>query len=103
MDKYLSYKSFLTYKKKNKFKKNSIAIVTGGVGRIGSIFTGQLLSNGNKVICLSRNKKSYTNYKQSLPNNLRKSLYWYEVDFNSPEKLLEIIEKIKKNLKKLMF
>ena len=101
MDKYLSYKSFLIYKKKNKVNKNITAIVTGGVGRIGSVFTAQLLTNGNKVICLSRNKKNYNNYKKNLPNSLKKNLYWYEVDFNSPEKVLEIVKKIKKKFKKI--
>lgn len=101
MDKYLSYKSLLNYKKKKKFKKNSIAIVTGGVGRIGSIFTGQLLSNGGKVICLSRNIDNYVNYKKTLPNNLKKNLFWYEVDFNSPDKVIEILKNIKKKFKKV--
>tara|TARA_B100002051_G_scaffold276024_1_gene322162 strand:- start:5824 stop:6648 length:825 start_codon:yes stop_codon:yes gene_type:complete len=101
MDKYLSYKSLLTYKKKNKSKKNSIAIVTGGVGRIGSIFTGQLLSKGSKVICLSRNIDNYKNYKKTLPNKLKKNLFWYEVDFNSPDKVIEVLKNIKKKFKKV--
>ena len=101
MDKYLSYKSLLTYKKKNQFKRNSIAIVTGGVGRIGSIFTGQLLSNGSKVICLSRNIDNYISYKKTLPNKLKKNLFWYEVDFNYPDKVIEILKNIKKKFKKV--
>ena len=75
--------------------------MTGGVGRIGSIFTGQLLSNGSKVICLSRNIDNYISYKKTLPNKLKKNLFWYEVDFNYPDKVIEILKNIKKKFKKV--
>ena len=56
MDQFLTFKNFLISKKQEKVKKGLTAVITGGSGRIGSIFTNQLLSSGHHVISLSRDK-----------------------------------------------
>ena len=86
MDKFLSYKNFLKNKKKLISKKKKFAVITGGCGRIGSVFIGQLLYNGYKVICLSKTEKKCLEYKKTLPTNLKKNLirentraYFYKI------------------------
>ena len=59
MDKFLSYRKFLKEKERLALKKDKFAVITGGCGRIGSIFTGQLLYRGYKVICLYKTNKKY--------------------------------------------
>ena len=50
-DNFLSYIDFC---KSNKIKNiNKKVIITGGLGRIGSVFTSSLLNRGFKVICMS--------------------------------------------------
>jgi NAD(P)-dependent dehydrogenase (short-subunit alcohol dehydrogenase family) len=97
----LSFKSLKKYKKKIKSKKKLVALVTGGLGRIGSVFTGSLLYEKNIVIVLSRYNKDYKLYKKKLPINLRKNLYWYHLDFNEPNKLNEVTSLIIKKFKKI--
>ena len=75
MDKFLSYRKFLKEKERLALKKDKFAVITGGCGRIGSIFTGQLLYRGYKVICLSKTNQKYLDYKKSLPNNLKKNCF----------------------------
>ena len=47
MDKFLTYKNFLNSKIRK--KKNKTAVITGGCGRIGSIFTSQLLYDNFEI------------------------------------------------------
>ena len=63
-DIFLSYKDFCKSNKIN--KKFKTAIITGGFGRIGSVFTSCLLSKGCKVVCMSRTNKNYVNSYQKL-------------------------------------
>ena len=99
MEKFLSYKLLQNYRENKNENRKSVALVTGGVGRIGSIFTGSLLLKKNKVVVLSRDKKKFDTYKKGLPKNIKKNIFWYEVNFNKPEelniKLNEILKKFK--------
>ena len=98
MEKFLSYKLLQNYRENKNENRKSVALVTGGVGRIGSIFTGSLLLKKNKVVVLSRDKKKFDTYKKGLPKNIKKNIFWYEVNFNKPEelniKLNEIFKKL---------
>ena len=85
MDKFLSYKNFLKNKKKLISKKKKFAVITGGCGRIGSVFIGQLLYNGYKTICLSKTEKKCLEYKKTLQANLKKNLIWHPLDLISPK------------------
>jgi gluconate 5-dehydrogenase len=99
MDKSLSFESIEVYKKKS--KKKLIALVTGGLGRIGSVFTGNLLYEKNIVIVLSRNSKNYIEYKNKLPINLRHNLNWFCFDFNEPKNLNRVLDIIIKKFKRI--
>ena len=97
MDKFLSYKNFLNNKKKLISKKNKFAVITGGCGRIGSVFIGQLLYNGYKTICLSKTEKKCLEYKKTLPANLKKNLIWHPLDLISPKTVDNAVKFIFKN------
>lgn len=84
MDSFLSFKKFLNFKKK-KYGKNLFALISGGSGRIGSVFTNQLLLNNYTVISLSRNKKQFDRFRKNLPKNLQKKIIWNFLDLTSPE------------------
>lgn len=101
MEKFLSYKLLQNYQDNKIEKRKSVALVTGGVGRIGSIFTGSLLLKKNKVIVLSRDKKKFDSYEKGLPKNIKKNLFWYKVDFNNPNELNTKINEILKKFKNI--
>ena len=96
-DIFLSYKDFCKSNKIN--KKFKTAIITGGLGRIGSVFTSCLLNNGCKVVCMSRSNKNYKLFKKELPNKLKQFLIWQELDLSKTDTLSEslgiVIKKIK--------
>ena len=85
MDKFLSYNNFLKNKKTLLLKKEKFAVITGGSGRIGSVFTSQLLYNGYKVICLSKTRQKYLEYKKTLPKNISNNLLWHALDLVKPK------------------
>ena len=101
MDKYLNYKSIEKYKKKSKKKRKLISLVTGGFGRIGSVFTGNLLYENNIVIVLSRSDNNFKDFKKKLSPNLKKNLYWYKLDFNQPKNITKVVIKIIKKFKRI--
>ena len=74
MDQFLTFKNFLISKKQEKVKKGLTAVITGGSGRIGSIFTNQLLLNGHHVISLSRDKYQFDKFK--IDEKLSKNHHW---------------------------
>ena len=91
MDKFLSYRKFLKEKERLALKKDKFAVITGGCGRIGSVFIGQLLYRGYKVICLSKTNQKYLDYKKSLPNNLKKKLFWHSLDLVNPKTVFKAV------------
>lgn len=101
MDQYLSFKNFLNLRKEEKIKKGLTAVITGGSGRIGSVFTNQLLLNGHRVISLSRNKIQFENFKKNLPAKFQKKITWYFLDLSSPDTIESAIKVIKTKHKKI--
>jgi short-subunit dehydrogenase len=90
-------KDFFTIENLKKVKKNSYkilgdtAIITGGCGRIGSVFTSIFLSYGLKVIILSRTNNDYLNYKSILSASLKKNITWLKFDLTKP-KSIDMVE-----------
>jgi NAD(P)-dependent dehydrogenase (short-subunit alcohol dehydrogenase family) len=99
MDKFLTYKKFLNIKIKK--KKNRTAVITGGCGRIGSIFTSQLLYENYEVICLSKTNKKYLDFRKNLPNRIKKNIHWYPIDLLKPNTINDAINYIFKKFSKL--
>ena len=92
------------YKKKidsslNKIK-HKVAVVTGGSGRIGSIFTKLLIESGCKVICLSRSEKKIFQLKKNIKIN-NNNLFWHYFDLNNNVSIDNASKFIKSKFKKL--
>jgi NAD(P)-dependent dehydrogenase (short-subunit alcohol dehydrogenase family) len=82
-------------------KINKYGIITGGCGRIGSVFTTVLLSKGYKIIVASRTNASFKKYKLTLSKHLRKYICWHYLDlekFSSIDRFCEKIIKKNQNL-----
>ena len=101
MDKFLSYKNLLKKKENLSLKKKRFAVITGGCGRIGSVFTGQLLYCGYKVICFSKTKHKYLEYKESLPKDLKNNLIWHQLDLVRPKTVNGAVKFIFNNFPKV--
>ena len=85
--------------KKNTIKDINCAVVTGGAGRVGSVFSKILLSNNIKVFCLSRSKKNFNNFKNSLSKSEQKNLFFYKCDLSNLKNIDQVIKKNNKILK----
>jgi 3-oxoacyl-[acyl-carrier protein] reductase len=72
--------------------KKKTAIITGGTGRIGSIFVKVLLREGFEIFNLGY---SFTNFKKKYSKNL-KNVHWVEFDLKNPN--IEYIKKYFKNI-----
>ena len=89
--------NFSLFKKQKKlFNSNEFAIVTGGCGRIGSIYTSLLLSYGLNVIVLSRTKNNFLKYSENLSPDFKKKIFWKKLDLRKGSS----IEKISTSLKR---
>jgi NAD(P)-dependent dehydrogenase (short-subunit alcohol dehydrogenase family) len=77
------------------------AIITGGSGRIGSVFAKILLQNKTKVICLSRDQNKFEKFKKSLATKEKKNIFWYECNLEDLNKIDKIVKIIKKKFKKI--
>ena len=98
---FLSYKEFSKIKNKKRTSKN--AIITGGFGRIGSVFLNELLHLNYNIICLSRSKHNYENFLKHLPKNLKKKIIWIPFDLLELKNIPSIAKKIMKKFKKIDF
>ena len=67
--------NFNSYSKLGNDNSKYFALVTGGCGRVGSVFVSVLLNKGYNVIVLSRTKKNYKKYIKNLDVNLKKKFY----------------------------
>ena len=96
---------FLTSSLRKIKEKNHIhhktAIITGGSGRIGSVFVKILLQNKTKVICLSRNKNKFEKFKKRLTLKERRNIFWYKCNLEDLSTIDEIVKNIKKKFKKI--
>ena len=86
---------------KNSIKNINCAVVTGGAGRVGSVFTKILLSNKIKVFCLSRSLKNFNNFRKSLTKSEQSYLNFYKCDLANFKSIDEVIKKNKKIFKNI--
>ena len=70
LDPYIEFKSLVKNYKKLSSPDGKTVLITGGSGRIGSVFSSVYLINNFKVIILSRDKKKFQKFKNSLPKNI---------------------------------
>ena len=95
-DKFINFSLFK--KKKELFDPKEFAIVTGGCGRIGSIYTSLLLLYGLNVIVLSRTKENFLQYSANLNPEFKKKNFWKKLDLRkglSIEKISSFLKKKK--------
>jgi NAD(P)-dependent dehydrogenase (short-subunit alcohol dehydrogenase family) len=91
-DKFISINQ-LKSSKKNKFKK-IYCLITGGAGRIGSIYTSLLLKKGYNVIVASRKNISFKKYKSSLDKKFQKKIQWLKLDLSNLNTVDILLKKI---------
>ena len=89
--------------KLKKLNKNKVAIILGGTGRIGSVFTSVLLNQNVKVFSLTRNFENFNSFKKKLPNNLKKNLKWLHYDMQDINKIENISKNIFKKINSIDF
>lgn len=82
-DKFLNYNYLKNYKDTLSKPNKSIAIITGGCGRIGSVFTGIFLKNSIKVLILSKTKDKFNDYCLTLPPEVKKNISWKKIDLTN--------------------
>jgi short-subunit dehydrogenase len=85
LDPYIDFNYLLKNYKKILSPSGKVALVTGGSGRIGSIFVSLFLLNNFTVLAPSRNKSKFIEFHKSLPVNFRKNLKWIKMDLSKPD------------------
>jgi short-subunit dehydrogenase len=100
-DIYLDFNYFQNIKKKLFSIEKGLAVVSGGCGRVGSIFTNIFISNDIKVLILSRNKKKFLNFKSKLPKNKQKNIFWKQTDLTNAKSIQNVCNFLKK--KKILY
>lgn len=89
-----------TIKYAHSFSEINNVVITGGTGRIGSIFVRLLLSNNIKVLSLSRDSKKFNSFIKTLDKNQKKNLFWEKIDLENFESVNKVIKKKKNFLNK---
>ena len=95
-DTFLDYNYLKSVKNILSKPDNGTAIITGGCGRIGSIFTGLFLMNNIKVIILSKTKKKFTDYRSTLPPEIKKNIFWKKMDLTNSKSIESTANILKK-------
>lgn len=98
-DKFINFSLFK--KRKKLFNSKEFAVVTGGCGRIGSIYTSLLLLYGLNVIVLSRTKDNFLEFNKNLNPDLKKKIFWKKLDLRKGSSIEKISAFLKK--KKIRF
>lgn len=81
----------------NKFSKKKIySIVTGGAGRIGSIYTSVLLKKGFNVIIASRSQNHFLKFRLSLDKRYHSRIKWIMLDLSDLDSVENFLKKILK-------
>tara|TARA_Y100000768_G_scaffold375715_1_gene346821 strand:- start:420 stop:1247 length:828 start_codon:yes stop_codon:yes gene_type:complete len=96
LDPYINFSELKLNYKNSISPRGKVALVTGGTGRIGSIFVSIFLLNDFKVIIASRLKKKFKQFSNSLPQQYRKNLYWVKLDLLKPDLSIKQIKKLNK-------
>ena len=99
LDPFIDFSYLKSNYKKIISPKGKVALVTGGSGRIGSIFVSLFLLNDFTVISTSRNKIKFNEFYKSLPLNYKKKLKWFKMDLSKPEQSSKTIKLINKKYK----
>jgi NAD(P)-dependent dehydrogenase (short-subunit alcohol dehydrogenase family) len=90
--------SHLSYDEYAKIKKVSgerrFAIVTGGTGRIGSLFVNELLDLNYDILILSRTESSYISLLERIPTQHHSRLDWLAFDLNHKYQIKDSAENI---------
>jgi NAD(P)-dependent dehydrogenase (short-subunit alcohol dehydrogenase family) len=87
----------LEFKNKNKFSKStSYSIITGGAGRIGSVYTSVLLKKGFNVIIASRTNNLFLKYKSSLEKNYQEKIEWMKLDLTKLDSVRKFASRVSK-------
>ena len=92
--------SFLDYSYYTQHKADLLAprgkhcVITGGTGRIGSVFTTYLLDCGNHVVSMSRSRQKFAEFAETLPLALKANLHWLEFDLASSKNIKDAQSKI---------
>lgn len=89
-----TFKKSIKFKKTRNYYKN--AVISGGTGRIGSVFVNELLLQNYKVIILSRSQKKFDMQIKYLPTKLKKKVFWNYFDLFDQNSFEGVIEKINK-------
>lgn len=100
---FFNYNDLKKISKLKKLNKNKVAIILGGTGRIGSVFTSVLLNQNVKVLSLTRNIENFNSFKKKLPNNLKKNLTWLQYDMQDINKIENISKNIFKKINNIDF
>ena len=98
LDPFFDFDDLKKYKIKNNSLLKGTAVITGGCGRIGSVYTSLFLQHGLNVIVLSRSKKNYNQYVSKLDLNLKKKITWKKFDLTKTRSV-DLISKYLKNKK----
>lgn len=98
-DKFINFSLFK--KRKKLFNSKEFAVVTGGCGRIGSIYTSLLLLYGLNVIVLSRTKDNFLEFAKNLSPDQKKKIFWKKLDLRKGSSIEKISVFLKK--KKIRF
>ena len=98
-DKFINFSLFK--KRKKLFNSKEFAVVTGGCGRIGSIYTSLLLLYGLNVIVLSRTKDNFLEFAKNLSPDQKKKIFWKKLDLRKGSSIEKISVFFKK--KKIRF
>ena len=81
----------------NKFStKKFYSIVTGGAGRIGSVYTSILLKKGFNVIVASRTQNLFLKYKLSLDKKYHDKIRWIRLDLSDLDSVEKFTSKVLK-------
>ena len=97
-DNFIGYTTYAKHKSGIMATSGKHCVVTGGTGRVGSVFTTHLLDCGSRVISLSRSYNRFVEFSETLPTELQAKLHWVEFDLAKPEtfqyarnRILEIV------------
>ena len=93
-DSFLDYSYYTQHKADLLAPRGKHCVITGGTGRIGSVFTTYLLDCGNHVVSMSRSRQKFAEFAETLPLALQANLHWLEFDLASPKSIQDAQSKI---------
>ena len=96
LDPYIDFKNLKENYLNLNSPKGNVVFITGGAGRIGSIFSSIFIINKFKVYVLSRSKRNFLKFASSVEQPYRKNLFWLKVDLSKPKTINKLFNKIGK-------